>query len=322
MRAQVAQAVVEWFAGAARPLPWRAAGVSPWAVLVSEVMSHQTPMSRVEPVWRAWMDRWPTPGALAQAPTAEVVLAWGSLGYPRRALRLQECARVVAARGMPQTEAGLLELPGVGPYTAAAVASFAFGESTVVLDVNVRRVLGRVFGGVSHPKPALSKREHAWARQFVPQVAHAEFNAGAMELGALVCTSRAPKCGGCPVARWCQWLAAGRPVDEAVKPKTQAWAGTDRQLRGAIMKALRLSAGGATGGAAGGADTAPPLRVDFFVTPTESFDDADLEVLQAQVAQAVARVRELGTSERIARLIDDLVSDGLAVQRDGALTLP
>lgn len=306
----VSDTLVDWFAHAQRPLPWRAADTSAWAVLVSEVMSHQTPMSRVEPVWRAWMERWPTPQALAAAPTAEVLVAWGSLGYPRRALRLQECAQAIGDGDVPRTEEELLELPGIGPYTAAAVASFAFGERTVVLDVNVRRVLSRVFAGVDHPKPALSKKEHAWARQFVPQERHVEFNAAAMELGALVCTSRNPRCEECPVAEHCAWLATGKPQSDA-RPKTQAWHGTDRQLRGAIMKTLKESRVHNS-----------EVRVDYFVAPANTFDDTVLTELPEPVATALSRVRELGTHDRIARLIDDLVTDGLATSSSGVLRLP
>lgn len=307
---KVARALVNWFASAQRPLPWRAADTSAWAVLVSEIMSHQTPMSRVEPVWRDWMERWPTPRALADAPTAEVLVAWGSLGYPRRALRLQECARAIGDGEVPRTEEGLLALPGVGPYTAAAVASFAFGERTIVLDVNVRRVLSRVFAGVDHPKPALSKKEHAWARQFVPKDHHVEFNAAAMELGALVCTSRNPSCHECPLAEHCAWLKAGQPKS-GVRPKTQAWHGTDRQLRGAIMAVLKESAvQGST------------LREDYFTAPAADFEDTVITGLPEAVGSSLTRVRALGTHDRIARLIDDLVSDGLATRNSGVLSLP
>src|SRR5699024_4997249 len=124
--------------------------------LVSEVMLQQTPVVRVEPVWREWMARWPTASGLAEAPTADVLRAWGRLGYPRRALRLQDCARALVERhagDVPERFEDLLALPGVGAYTAGAVTAFAFGRRAVVLDTNVRRVLGRVFDGDALPHP-------------------------------------------------------------------------------------------------------------------------------------------------------------------------
>src|SRR5690554_3147987 len=141
-------AVIEWFEVHARDLPWRAADCSPWGVLVSEVMLQQTPVVRVEPVWRAWMERWPTPADLAAAEQADVIRAWDRLGYPRRALRLRDCATALVERhgGQVPVEAEmLLALPGVGEYTAAAVRVFAFGQRDVVLDTNVRRVIGRAW---------------------------------------------------------------------------------------------------------------------------------------------------------------------------------
>lgn len=139
-----------WWEANARDLPWRFGRATPWGVLVSEVMSQQTQMSRVVPYWTDWMERWPDARALAEAPKAEVITAWGRLGYPRRALRLQECACVVAeqyADKLPRTYDELTALPGVGDYTASAVMSFAFGERIAVIDTNIRRVLSRVFLG-------------------------------------------------------------------------------------------------------------------------------------------------------------------------------
>ncbi|MFN3867313.1 MAG: A/G-specific adenine glycosylase, partial [Demequina sp.] len=190
-------AVSEWFAREARELPWRADDCSPWGVLVSEVMLQQTPVARVTPVWEAWMTRWPTPADLAAAPQSEAIRAWGRLGYPRRALRLQECARALVARhgGEVPREGELLRaLPGVGEYTAAAVRAFAFGERDVVLDTNVRRVIGRAWHSRPLPAPHLTRPEREHAAALVPEGARASalWNAGAMELGALVCTARAP----------------------------------------------------------------------------------------------------------------------------------
>ncbi|ADG73475.1 HhH-GPD family protein [Cellulomonas flavigena DSM 20109] len=237
--------VVTWFDAHARDLPWRAPDRTPWGVLVSEVMLQQTPVVRVEPAWRAWMARWPGPADLAAAPTADVLRAWDRLGYPRRALWLQECARTVVERHggvLPEDEEALLALPGVGPYTAAAVRAFAFGRRSVVLDTNVRRVLARVAAGVALPAPTQSAAETRLAAAWVPDddAGAARWSAAAMELGALVCTARAPRCDACPVAERCRWLAAGRPADvHAHRRRTQAWAGTDRQARGRVMALLR-----------------------------------------------------------------------------------
>lgn len=241
--------VVAWFDAHARDLPWRAPDRTPWGVLVSEVMLQQTPVVRVEPAWRAWMRTWPTPADLADAPTADVLRAWDRLGYPRRALRLQECARALVERHdgqVPDDEDALLALPGIGAYTAAAVRAFAFGRRSVVLDTNVRRVIARAVGGEALPAPALTAAESRRAAALVPAPARgaARWAAASMELGALVCTARSPRCDVCPVVSSCAWLAAGRPADEhGARRRTQAWAGTDRQVRGRIMALLREAIG-------------------------------------------------------------------------------
>ena len=241
--------VLTWYAEVGRPLPWRAPDRTAWGVLVSEVMLQQTPVARVTPRWHEWLERWPTPADLAAAPTADVLRAWDRLGYPRRALRLQQAAvEIVARHGgrVPTTEAELRALPGVGEYTAAAVVAFAFGGRSVVLDTHVRRVLARALGGEALPAPSLTVAERARAAEVVPADAAtaAAWNAAAMELGALICTSRAPACERCPVADRCAWLAAGRPADpHAARRRTQPWHGTDRQLRGRVMAALRAASG-------------------------------------------------------------------------------
>ncbi len=241
--------VLSWFAEARRPLPWRAPGRTPWGVLVSEVMLQQTPVSRVAPVWRAWQTRWPGAADLAAAGTDEVLRAWGGLGYPRRALRLQECAAVVVREHdgvLPTEEATLLTLPGVGAYTAAAVLAFAHGRRSVVLDTNVRRVLARALDGAALPPPHLAAAEQRRAAALVPaeDAQAAAWNAAVMELGALVCTARNPRCVQCPIAERCAWLAAGSPPDvHAAVRRRQAWAGTDRQARGRVMALLRESVG-------------------------------------------------------------------------------
>jgi A/G-specific adenine glycosylase len=236
--------VLDWYAEHARELPWRAPGVSAWAVLVSEVMLQQTPVARVEPVFRAWLERWPTPGALAAEPPGEAVRAWGRLGYPRRALRLHEAATVVVARHggvLPTSYDGLRALPGVGEYTAAAVATFAHGARHAVLDTNVRRVLARALGGAEQPAPALTAAERALAASVLPDEAAvaARWAVAVMELGALVCTARAPGCPRCPVAGVCAWRLAGSPAYDGPRRPVQAFAGTDRQVRGLLLAVLR-----------------------------------------------------------------------------------
>lgn len=244
-RAEVLSGVVHWFDGAARDLPWRAPERTAWGVLVSEIMLQQTPVVRVEPAWRAWLEQWPTPADLAEAPTSDVLRAWGRLGYPRRALRLQECAKEIVERYdgvVPRTEAELRGLPGVGEYTSAAVLAFAYGKRSVVVDTNVRRVLARAVAGTALPAPSYTAAERALATELAPDddAEAASWAAASMELGALVCTAKAPRCGGCPVADVCAWRRAGSPPDaHAARRRTQAWAGTDRQARGRVMAELR-----------------------------------------------------------------------------------
>ncbi len=237
-------AVLAWYADAARDLPWRDGSASPWAVLVSEVMLQQTPVARVEPVWRMWMRRWPGPANLAAAPTADVIRAWGRLGYPRRALRLQACARAIVEDHDGTVPAALDELrslPGVGEYTAAAVAVFAHGRRNAVLDTNVRRVLARAVQGRAHPPPALTALERRTAEGLLPQdpPTAAVWSVAIMELGALVCTAKSPACEACPLQARCAWVAAGRPAHEGPPRRAQRFEGTDRQARGVLLGFLR-----------------------------------------------------------------------------------
>ena len=236
--------VLSWYAANARPLPWRDPSCSPWGVFVSEIMAQQTPLSRVEPAWREWIDRWPTPADLAAATPGDVVRAWGRLGYPRRALRLREAAAAMVERhggAVPVDEADLLALPGVGAYTAAAVAAFAFGRRTCVVDTNVRRVLVRVVQGRAQAAPSLTRAERDLAAALVPADAAdaAVWNVAVMELGALVCTARGPDCAACPLVDRCAWVRAGRPAYDGPARRGQAWEGTDRQVRGRILAVLR-----------------------------------------------------------------------------------
>lgn len=238
--------VLDWYAVHARDLPWRRPDCSPWGVLVSEVMLQQTPVARVEPVWREWLARWPDPAALAAESPGEVVRAWGRLGYPRRALRLREAAVAMVERHtgeVPASEADLLALPGIGSYTAAAVRAFAFGERAVVVDTNVRRVHARVVAAEQFPTRAVTRAELDRAARLLPEqgTTAARWSVAVMELGALVCTARSPRCDACPVARRCAWRLAGYPPYDGPPRRGQAWEGTDRQVRGRIVDLLRHS---------------------------------------------------------------------------------
>jgi A/G-specific adenine glycosylase len=240
--------VLRWYAANARDLPWRRPAVSPWGVLVSEVMLQQTPVSRVLPVWEEWLDRWPTPRALAEDSPGEAVRAWGRLGYPRRALRLHAAAVVIVDRHggrLPDSPDELRALPGVGEYTAAAVASFAFRQRHVVLDTNVRRVLARCLGGEQLPPPAITRRERERAAALVPEDPEvaAGWAVAVMELGALICTASAPRCTACPVSERCAWRRAGAPAYDGPLRAPQRYAGTDRQCRGRLLAVLREEPG-------------------------------------------------------------------------------
>ncbi|AXT83856.1 adenine glycosylase [Aeromicrobium sp. A1-2] len=242
-RARLHEDVTSWFDTAARDLPWRRTE-SPWDVMVSEFMLQQTPVSRVLPVYAAWVERWPTPALLAAATTGDALRAWGRLGYPRRALRLHAAAVTIVDRHggqVPESIEDLLALPGVGSYTAAAVSSFAFGGRHVVLDTNVRRVLARVVTGEQFPAPSVSRAERDLGADLLPLHGADRWAAATMELGALVCTARTPRCGECPVADQCRWRAAGYPAYDGPARPGQGWDGTDRQCRGSLMAVLRES---------------------------------------------------------------------------------
>ncbi|MGZ4445408.1 MAG: A/G-specific adenine glycosylase [Nocardioides sp.] len=242
------QPLLEWYDEHARELPWRGAAASPWSVMVSEFMLQQTPVARVLPVHEQWLQRWPTPADLAAEPTGEAVRAWGRLGYPRRALRLHAAATaIVAEHGgeVPADYDALRALPGIGDYTAAAIATFAYGRRHVVLDTNVRRVLARVVSGVELPAPAVTRAEREVAAALLPEdePTAATWSIALMELGALVCGAASPRCGACPVADRCAWRAAGHPAYDGPPRKVQTWAGTDRQCRGRLLAVLRDSDG-------------------------------------------------------------------------------
>ncbi|MCC3281670.1 MULTISPECIES: A/G-specific adenine glycosylase [Arthrobacter] len=298
-----------WFAENARDLPWRDPECSPWGILVSEVMLQQTPVVRVLPVWHEWMERWPEPAALAAEPSGEAVRAWGRLGYPRRALRLHAAAAAITevhGGKVPDTHAALLTLPGVGDYTAAAVASFAFGRRETVVDTNIRRVHARLITGNALPSQSLTAAEMRLADSLLPD-ADAEavaWNASVMELGAMVCTARSPRCEECPVLSNCAWVQAGRPEPHYI-PKGQAWHGTDRQVRGAMMAVLRQAEG-------------PVLRELLLTGPVDlgaPAADSSLSPLGALHALSAPQ-------EQLERALAGLLRDGLAELSDAGVRLP
>jgi A/G-specific adenine glycosylase len=282
----IREPVIAWYGENARDLPWRRPGTSPWAVMVSEFMLQQTPVSRVLPAYEAWMTTWPTPTDLAAAPSGEAVRAWGRLGYPRRALRLHAAATAIVEQHggeVPDSYEALRALPGVGDYTASAIASFAFGRSHPVLDTNVRRVLGRAVSGVEFPAASITRSERELAASLVPEVDPELWAVAVMELGALVCTAAAPKCGACPILAQCAWQRAGKPAYDGPARKGQTYAGTDRQCRGRLLAVLRDAEG------------AVPI--------------SRLEVVWADVPQ-----RE--------RALASLLDDGLVVQEGQGFSLP
>ena len=236
--------VLEWYDEHARDLPWRRTDASAWSVMVSEFMLQQTPVARVLPVHEAWLTRWPTPAALAAAEPGEAVRAWGRLGYPRRALRLHAAATAIVAHHdgeVPADYDALLALPGVGDYTAAAIASFAYGRRHVVLDTNVRRVFARAVGGVEFPAASVTRAERDLATGLLPEddATAATWAVAVMELGALVCTATNPSCPRCPLAETCGWRAAGHPAYDGPARRVQTYAGTDRQCRGRLLGLVR-----------------------------------------------------------------------------------
>jgi A/G-specific adenine glycosylase len=257
-------------------------------VLVSEIMLQQTPVSRVLPAHAAWLERWPTPAALAAATAADAVRQWNRLGYPRRALWLHASARLIVSNHggqVPGSAEELRRLPGVGSYTAAAVASFAFGQRQAVLDVNVRRVLARLVAGAAQPPAAQSAAELRLAESLLPAEGRqaAQWSVGLMELGALVCTATRPQCAECPVAQSCAWLQLGRPPGSQSR-RPVGYKGSDRQCRGQLLAVLRESGG--------------PVRP---------------EVLAAAWDDSGQRARSLAA----------LIADGLVARcPDGSLALP
>ena len=285
---QLAAPLIAWYRDAARDLPWRREGFGAWGTLVSEFMLQQTPVARVIPHLEAWLTRWPTPSALAAAPPADAVTQWANLGYPRRALWLHRAAVEIRDRHdgvVPRDVDALLALTGIGDYTARAVAVFAYGDRHPVVDTNTRRVLARAVEGCAQPGPP-HRRDLERMDAELPDdiVASAIVNAAAMELGAIVCTARSPKCDICPLAAQCAWRAAGYPESEDRRRRQAKYEGSDRQARGAVLKTLREAA---------------PAPVPVFAILPDWPD---------------ARQRD--------RAIDSLVADGLVEAEDDLLHLP
>lgn len=282
----------QWYRANARDIAWRSPTTSAWGILLSEVMSQQTPVVRVEPKWQEWITRWPTPCDLAKVSTDEVLRAWDRLGYPRRALRLKECAQVICSRfdgQVPNTVAELLALPGVGEYTARAVAAFAFGQRVPVVDTNVRRVYYRAQIGQFLPHgQSATKKELAAVLELMPKKHAPEFAVALMELGATVCLAK-PDCARCPLQEeFCAWQQAGCPAPTAEelllkKKRVQKFTGTDRQVRGIVMAKLR--------------DSSQPVP------------QANIDVLWPD-------------AEQLSRAVFSLLEDGLAVHNVDGYSLP
>ena len=272
--------LVDWYGRTRRDLPWRAPEVTAWQILVSEFMLQQTPVARVAPIWLDWVARWPTPSATAAAGAADVLRAWGKLGYPRRAKRLHECATVIAAEHddvVPDDVDVLLTLPGVGAYTARAVACFAYQKRVPVVDTNVRRVVARAVHGLADAASPSAVRDLADVEALLPDDESAPvFSAALMELGATVCTARSPKCGICPLTV-CAWRAAGHPPGSGSARPTQRYAGTDRQVRGRLMDVLRASSAPVRTGTArrGVADRSRAARSGAGLAAGRRFGGAD-----------------------------------------------
>jgi A/G-specific adenine glycosylase len=302
-------ALLEWFAGHGRDLPWRHTR-DPYQIMVSEIMLQQTQVDRVVPKYRAFLELFPSLAALATAPTADVIRAWTGLGYNRRAVNMQRAARVVLdAHGgqFPREMAELLKLPGIGPYTAGAIACFAFEQDVAFIDTNIRRVVQRLFVGPEESVPAGEARLLAIARDAVPTGQGWAWNQAIMELGALICTAAAPACWRCPVQAHCRAYAARRTADEQLfnseatpapqrlrrvaERRETSYSGSNRFYRGRAIEALRQLGPG---------EALPLLTLGRQLK--DGFGDDDLPWLRM--------------------LVDGLARDGLLVLDDEQARLP
>lgn len=230
-----------WFRAKGRDFPWRG-DVTPWEVLMSEFMLQQTQVSRVIPYFEEFRRVFPTPSAMARVPKGKVIEMWGSLGYPRRSLRLHQLAKVLSTEysdQVPDDYETLLSLPGVGDYTANAVLAFAFHKRSVVIDTNIRRVIARSHFGKEWPEKTLSRTEREVIEGLVPRgdKTASVYSVAIMELGQVICVPK-PKCDDCPIGSECNWVKKGKPKGKRPN-RTQAWHGTNRKCRGMILRAIR-----------------------------------------------------------------------------------
>jgi A/G-specific adenine glycosylase len=287
----VRERLLAWWHANRRDLPWRHTR-DPYRILVSEVMLQQTQVDRVIPYYHRWLERFPTVEALAAAPTADVIRLWAGLGYNRRAVNLQRTAQAVVERGgaFPDDVDSLKSLPGIGPYTAGAIACFAFERDVPFIDTNMRRVLHRVFFGPEVPAPLANDREiTTLAAEVLPPGHGWDWNQGLIEFGALQCTARKPLCVICPLQRQCrawpdiQTAIAGRP-----KRVTQAgdvpFRESNRYFRGRVIDALR---GHADGGLSL-EELGPLVRPEF----TEADMPWMIEVVRGLERDGLAKVAE------------------------------
>lgn len=274
----VAAALLDWYDAHARSLPWRAPpganGADPYRVWLSEVMLQQTTVAAVIPYFEKFTSRWPDVGALAAAPEDEVMAAWAGLGYYSRARRLVECARVVADMGaFPQDEAGLRALPGLGAYTAAAVAAIAFGQRAVVVDANVERVVSRLFA-IDEPLPAGRAAIRVAADTITPDVRSGDFAQAMMDLGAGICSVRAPQCLICPLRAHCagQSRAEQLPVKPPKKAKAQRMGHAYWIERDGAVWLIRRPASGMLGGMRALPDDGWNAKTDGSASPPAAGD--------------------------------------------------
>lgn len=291
-------ALLPWYAQYGRDLPWRRTRDA-YAILVSEIMLQQTGVERVIPSYRAFLERFPTLDDLAAAPTADVIRLWAGLGYNRRAVWLQQAARRAIERwgSLPGSIEDLLELPGIGPYTARAVACFAFGAQAPVVDTNIRRVLTRVL--IGDPTTAPGERDLlALGESVLPPGRAYEWNQALMDLGASVCTHYSPRCLICPLQESCKAFPAlgASPPSEVVAEAKPRWKespfiGSRRYYRGHVVAAVR-----------GLPDAQSVTLPDLGALIKEDFAEADVPWLE--------------------KLLADLERDGLLVVREGKVSLP
>lgn len=303
---EISEVLNAWFRANARDLPWRDPATSAWGILVSEFMSQQTQVERVIPHWEEWMARWPKPSDLAADAPGEAVRAWKRLGYPRRALWLHQAACQIASEHgdeVPSDVEVLLSLTGIGPYTARAVAAFAFGSPEPVVDTNTRRVIARaVHGRAAAGMPAARDLDDMAALLPADPVEAAVFNAAAMELGAVACTARKPACPACPIAEFCEWRGSGFPDNAPAKrPKQAKFEGSDRQVRGRIMAAMRAASG--------------PVAREVAV-------GAGVGRAAGAGAGAAGVSNAGGAADQAQRAYDSLIADGLIVEYEGSVRLP